>query len=90
MQTDAECSVVNGTNGAPRARMMFPRIARLERHSSLGLENIKPAPIRIRCVGNYDLGRTIGKGQFGKVKLATHVLTGETVNFFYIHLFFCS
>eukprot|EP01102_Stenamoeba_stenopodia_P007388 TRINITY_DN206_c0_g8_i1.p1 TRINITY_DN206_c0_g8~~TRINITY_DN206_c0_g8_i1.p1 ORF type:complete len:898 (-),score=181.60 TRINITY_DN206_c0_g8_i1:97-2790(-) len=34
---------------------------------------------RIKVVGNYDLGRTIGKGQFGKVKIARHVLTGEKV-----------
>ena len=37
------------------------------------------SPRQIMCVGNYDLGRTIGKGQFGKVKVATHVLTGEKV-----------
>ena len=37
---------------------------------------------RIQCVGNYDLGRTIGSGQFGKVKLAEHVLTREKVFFF--------
>jgi len=37
------------------------------------------SPRQIMCVGNYDLGRTIGRGQFGKVKIATHVLTGEKV-----------
>ena len=43
---------------------------------------------QIMCVGNYDLGRTIGSGQFGKVKIATHVITGETVSFlisYYLH-----
>lgn len=35
---------------------------------------------QIMCVGNYDLGKTIGRGQFGKVKQATHVLTGEIVS----------
>lgn len=67
----------------PRRMKMLPnRLTRADRHSSLGLiENVRiTPPIQIRCVGNYDLGRTIGKGQFGKVKLATHVLTGETVN----------
>lgn len=27
----------------------------------------------------YDLGRTIGEGTFGKVKLGTHILTKEKV-----------
>lgn len=30
-------------------------------------------------IGDYALGRTIGEGTFGKVKLATHNLTGEKV-----------
>ena len=30
-------------------------------------------------VGNYILGRTIGQGTFGKVKLGTHILTDEKV-----------
>lgn len=30
-------------------------------------------------IGQYVLGRTIGEGTFGKVKLGTHILTGETV-----------
>jgi hypothetical protein len=37
------------------------------------------SPRRIQCVGNYDLGKTLGRGQFGKVKLARHVITGEKV-----------
>jgi len=40
-----------------------------------GIEQI-PIP---QCVGNYDLGKTIGNGKFGKVKIGTHVLTGEKV-----------
>jgi len=34
---------------------------------------------RVSCVGHYDLEKTIGQGQFGKVKLARHVLTGSRV-----------
>ena len=30
-------------------------------------------------IGNYQLGGTIGEGPFGKVKMGTHVLTGERV-----------
>jgi serine/threonine protein kinase len=30
-------------------------------------------------LGNYTLGKNIGKGTFGKVKLGIHKLTGEKV-----------
>ena len=30
-------------------------------------------------IGNYELGKTLGKGTFGKVKEATHITTGEKV-----------
>ena len=30
-------------------------------------------------LGNYKLGKTIGEGTFGKVKLGTHKMTGEKV-----------
>ena len=30
-------------------------------------------------IGNYILGKTLGEGTFGKVKLGIHVLTGEKV-----------
>lgn len=30
-------------------------------------------------LGNYKLGKTIGEGTFGKVKLGFHKLTGEKV-----------
>lgn len=30
-------------------------------------------------IGHYALGKTIGEGTFGKVKLGTHILTGERV-----------
>jgi 5'-AMP-activated protein kinase, catalytic alpha subunit len=33
----------------------------------------------LRSIGNYLFGKTLGKGTFGKVKLATHILTGEKV-----------
>lgn len=34
---------------------------------------------RSKSIGHYILGRTIGEGTFGKVKLGTHILTGEKV-----------
>ena len=33
-----------------------------------------------RCIGHYVIGKNIGEGTFGKVKLGTHVLTGEKVS----------
>ncbi len=34
-----------------------------------------------QIVGQYMLGKTIGEGTFGKVKLAAHMPTGEKVRF---------
>jgi serine/threonine protein kinase len=31
-------------------------------------------------IKNYKVGKTIGKGTFGKVKLGTHIPTGEEVS----------
>jgi hypothetical protein len=36
-------------------------------------------PMTITRVGNYELGKTIGKGQFGSVKLGIHMITAERV-----------
>lgn len=30
-------------------------------------------------MAHHNVGKTIGKGTFGKVKLATHITTGEKV-----------
>eukprot|EP00811_Abedinium_folium_P008914 NODE_1823_length_2366_cov_3.625279.p1 GENE.NODE_1823_length_2366_cov_3.625279~~NODE_1823_length_2366_cov_3.625279.p1 ORF type:complete len:630 (+),score=187.45 NODE_1823_length_2366_cov_3.625279:222-2111(+) len=44
-------------------------------------ENVAPAapPSQSKSIGHYVLLKTIGEGTFGKVKLAQHVLTGESV-----------
>ncbi len=31
-------------------------------------------------IGQFILGKTVGEGTFGKVKLGTHIVTGERVN----------
>merc|ERR1719213_466251 len=36
-------------------------------------------PKKAKPVGKYILGKTIGEGTFGKVKIGTHILTGEKV-----------
>merc|ERR1719191_1922016 len=35
--------------------------------------------VRAKSIGHYILSKTIGEGTFGKVKLGTHILTGERV-----------
>ena len=35
--------------------------------------------VRVKRVGNYIIGKTIGEGSFSKVKLGTHLLTNERV-----------
>eukprot|EP01017_Pseudomicrothorax_dubius_P047951 TRINITY_DN8656_c0_g1_i2.p1 TRINITY_DN8656_c0_g1~~TRINITY_DN8656_c0_g1_i2.p1 ORF type:complete len:591 (+),score=108.99 TRINITY_DN8656_c0_g1_i2:148-1920(+) len=39
----------------------------------------KKGGIKVRMVGQFILGKTIGEGTFGKVKQGTHILTGEKV-----------
>jgi 5'-AMP-activated protein kinase catalytic alpha subunit len=34
---------------------------------------------KVKTIGQYTLGKTIGQGTFGKVKLGTHTLTEEKV-----------
>lgn len=38
-----------------------------------------PKKVKAKSIGHYVLGKTIGEGTFGKVKLGTHILTGEKV-----------
>lgn len=38
-----------------------------------------PAPTSDPVVGNYKLGKTIGQGTYGKVKLASDIRTGQKV-----------
>lgn len=36
---------------------------------------------KTKSIGHYIIGKSIGQGTFGKVKLGTHILTGEKVRF---------
>lgn len=77
---------------SPRRQINSASIAELRRRRRNQLDSPRKTAIvegetavlsprtQIMCVGNYDLGKTIGRGQFGKVKQATHVLTGEIVS----------
>ncbi|CAG9312199.1 unnamed protein product [Blepharisma stoltei] len=46
---------------------------------SNGKDSQFESPGRSRSIGHYILGKTIGQGTFGKVKIGTHILTGEKV-----------
>ena len=43
-------------------------------------EKTKPTEKEEYILGNYKLGKTIGEGTFGKVKIGTHKITEEKVN----------
>ncbi|TRZ03357.1 hypothetical protein DNTS_031440, partial [Danionella cerebrum] len=47
------------------------RTSSRNKNSGSGLDDVHPV------VGNYRLLKTIGKGNFAKVKLARHILTGS-------------
>lgn len=33
-----------------------------------------------QSIGQFIIGKTLGEGTFGKVKIGTHILTGEKVS----------
>jgi serine/threonine protein kinase len=37
---------------------------------------------KARTIGNYVIGKTLGEGTFGKVRIGTHVHTNEKVTIF--------
>lgn len=61
-----------GTNGRPR-QSLNPD----QKSPSSSNSNDK------KVVGHYVLGKTIGEGTFGKVRLAVHLPTGEKVRYNY-------
>jgi hypothetical protein len=60
----------------------------LARHQSA-----RHRPVEEQVVGNYRLIKTIGRGNFAKVKLAKHIPTGQqvdiTLQYFVCQPFFC-
>lgn len=63
------------TNGHVRGEVTSRsvRSSGRNRNSGSGLDDVHPV------IGNYRLLKTIGKGNFAKVKLARHILTGSEV-----------
>lgn len=51
-----------------------------ERPNSHSAQAPDAAKQKRQIVGQYMIGKTIGEGTFGKVKLAVHIPTGEKVS----------
>ncbi|XP_043085435.1 MAP/microtubule affinity-regulating kinase 3a isoform X2 [Puntigrus tetrazona] len=68
-------TVSHTTNGHGRGEVTSRsvRSSGRNRNSGSGLDDVHP------LIGNYRLLKTIGKGNFAKVKLARHILTGSEV-----------
>ncbi|XP_051771882.1 MAP/microtubule affinity-regulating kinase 3a isoform X2 [Ctenopharyngodon idella] len=68
-------SISHTTNGHGRGEVTSRsvRSSGRNRNSGSGLDDVHP------LIGNYRLLKTIGKGNFAKVKLARHILTGSEV-----------
>ncbi|RXN24797.1 MAP microtubule affinity-regulating kinase 3-like isoform X2 [Labeo rohita] len=67
--------LLHTTNGHGRGEVTSRsvRSSGRNRNSGSGLDDVHP------LIGNYRLLKTIGKGNFAKVKLARHILTGSEV-----------
>ena len=63
------------TNRSGRKNEKQNKGLNLQRGSNLSNDE----PTARKMVGNYILGKTIGEGTFGKVKIAVHIPTGEKV-----------
>ncbi|XP_059373955.1 MAP/microtubule affinity-regulating kinase 3-like isoform X6 [Carassius carassius] len=68
----AEYHTTNG-HGRGEVTSRSVRSSGRNRNSGSGLDDVNP------LIGNYRLLKTIGKGNFAKVKLARHILTGSEV-----------
>ncbi|XP_073690289.1 MAP/microtubule affinity-regulating kinase 3a isoform X3 [Garra rufa] len=68
-------TISHTTNGHGRGEVTSRsvRTSGRNRNSGSGLDDVHP------LIGNYRLLKTIGKGNFAKVKLARHILTGSEV-----------
>ena len=53
--------------------------AKNNRHHARPRQSSKKKEHKSKSIGHYLIGKTIGEGTFGKVKLGTHNLTGEKV-----------
>lgn len=64
-------------SGSQPPRRSYATPAASPRHQEMPME--RPAPVKRRNLGDWNLEKTIGAGSMGKVKLARHHTTGEQV-----------
>jgi serine/threonine protein kinase len=62
-------------NNNDMSRLVASKQPQPEQRQEQALPNKKAS----RSIGHYIIGKNIGEGTFGKVKLGTHILTGEKV-----------
>lgn len=68
------------TSGNPRERAAASKLNQNnDSFSSVAMTKVNPTKLRGKTVGHYILGKSVGEGTFGKVKIGTHVITGEKV-----------
>jgi serine/threonine protein kinase len=54
-------------------------VSDLDKRDNLAAPAMVGPQKKSRSIGHYIIGKNIGEGTFGKVKLGTHILTGEKV-----------
>ena len=71
-------------SGESNDQLMTPKrathlVSDLDKRDNLAAPAMVAPQKKSRSIGHYIIGKNIGEGTFGKVKLGTHILTGEKV-----------
>lgn len=83
---NAKRGASSGVHPNGDSSMMTPKRGQKEEIAAGAPKDSQAAPAheavtkkKSRSIGHYIIGKNIGEGTFGKVKLGTHILTGEKV-----------
>jgi len=73
-----------GSSGQPSSSVASKHVSRGDKGQAVNIRGgvdsgNNPQPVQRKVIGHYMLGKTIGEGTFGKVKIAIHLPTGEKV-----------
>ena len=74
-----------GSSGQPSSSVASKHVSRGDKGQGINIRGgvdsgNNPQPVQRKVIGHYMLGKTIGEGTFGKVKIAIHLPTGEKVS----------